>query len=112
MDNVIIQVFRHPVADNFVVSGGIWPNFELIQALSTSLLPTRLTKIQLKMKSLQWPQHFSHFKSMGNFLDAQGQLKGTATLMIRIFYNEKLYKAWISIPVSSKSVENGEVVAV
>ena len=24
--------------------------------------------------ALEWPQHFSHFKSMGIFRDAQGQL--------------------------------------
>ena len=27
---------------------------------------------QSKMKSLEWSQYFSHFKSMGIFLDAQG----------------------------------------
>ena len=26
------------------------------------------------MKALEWSQHFSHYKSMGIFLDAQGQL--------------------------------------
>ena len=31
-------------------------------------------KIQLKMKMLEWSQHFSHCKSMGIFPDAQGQL--------------------------------------
>ena len=28
----------------------------------------------LKTKALEWPQHFSHNKSMGIFPDAQGQL--------------------------------------
>ena len=32
-------------------------------------------------------------------------LKGTATLKISIFYKKELYKPWILIPVSSKSVE-------
>ena len=27
-----------------------------------------------KMKVLEWSQHFSHYKSMGIFQDAQGQL--------------------------------------
>ena len=27
-----------------------------------------------KMKVLEWSQHFSHYKSMGSFSDAQGQL--------------------------------------
>ena len=32
-------------------------------------------------------------------------LKGTATLMISMFYMKELYEPWILIPVSSKSVE-------
>ena len=30
--------------------------------------------IQSKMNALEWSQHFSHYKSMGIFPDAQGQL--------------------------------------
>ena len=32
-------------------------------------------------------------------------LKGTATLMISMFYMKEFYDPWILIPVSSKSVE-------
>ena len=38
------------------------------------LLSARMMKIHPKMKVLEWPQHFSHYKSMGIFPDAQGQL--------------------------------------
>ena len=38
------------------------------------LLPARMKKIHPKMKVLEWSQHFSHYKSMGIFPDAQGQL--------------------------------------
>ena len=38
------------------------------------LLRLRSKKIQPKMKVLEWSQHFSHYKSMGIFPDAQGQL--------------------------------------
>ena len=38
------------------------------------LLPTRMKMIHTKMKELEWSQHFSHYKSMGIFQDAQGQL--------------------------------------
>ena len=38
------------------------------------LLSARIKKIHLKMKVLEWSQHFSHYKSMGIFPDAQGQL--------------------------------------
>ena len=34
----------------------------------------RMKKIDLNMKALRWSQQFSHFKSMGKMLDAQGQL--------------------------------------
>ena len=38
------------------------------------LLSARMKKIHPKMKELEWSQHFSHYKSMGIFPDAQGQL--------------------------------------
>ena len=39
-----------------------------------SSLPARMKMIESKMKELEWSQHFSHYKSMGIFPDAQGQL--------------------------------------
>ena len=38
------------------------------------LLSARMKKIHQKMNVLEWSQHFSHYKSMGIFPDAQGQL--------------------------------------
>ena len=38
------------------------------------LLSLRMKKINPKMNILEWSQHFSHYKSMGIFLDAQRQL--------------------------------------
>ena len=38
------------------------------------LLSARIKKIHPKMKVLEWSQHFSHYKSMGIFPDAQGQV--------------------------------------
>ena len=38
------------------------------------LLPARMKKIHPKMKAPEWSQHFSPYKSMGIFQDAQGQL--------------------------------------
>ena len=46
-------------------------SFELLWLV---LLSARMKKIHPKMKVLQWSQHFSHYKSMGIFPDAQGQL--------------------------------------
>ena len=39
-----------------------------------SSLPTRMRMIELKMKELECSQDYSHYKSMGIFPDAQGQL--------------------------------------
>ena len=39
-----------------------------------SSIPARMKKIHLKMKALECSQDFSHYKSMGIFPDAQGQL--------------------------------------
>ena len=39
-----------------------------------SLLPARMRMIYSKMKELEWSQDFSHYKSMGIFQIAQGQL--------------------------------------
>ena len=36
-------------------------------------LSARMKKIHPKMKVLEWSLHFSHYKSMGIFPDAQGQ---------------------------------------
>ena len=49
-------------------------NLNSYELLWLVLLPTRIKKIHLKMKVLKWSQHFSHYKSMGIFSDAQGQL--------------------------------------
>ena len=50
------------------------PNSNLSELLRLVLLSANMKKIQLKMKVLEWSQHFSHYKSMGIFPDAQGQL--------------------------------------
>ena len=54
-----------------VVSSRNWNSSKLS---CMSLLPTRMKMIHTKMKELEWSQHFPHYKSMGIFQDAQGQL--------------------------------------
>ena len=44
------------------------------EILLVSMLPAKMKKIQSKVKALEWEQHFSHYKFMGIFQDAQGQL--------------------------------------
>ena len=57
--------------ESVVVSGRNSNSFKLS---CTSLSPARMKMIQSEMKELEWSQHFSHYKSIWIFLDAQGQL--------------------------------------
>ena len=54
-----------------MVSGRNWNSSELS---CMSLLLTGMKMIHTKMKDQEWSQHFSHYKSMVIFQDAQGQL--------------------------------------
>ena len=54
-----------------VVSGR---NLNTSKLSCMSSLPSRMRMIESKMKELACSQEFSHYKSMGIFPDAQGQL--------------------------------------
>ena len=54
-----------------VVSGR---NLKSSKLSCISSLSARMKMIQSKMNELEWSQHFYHYKSMGIFPDAQGQL--------------------------------------
>ena len=58
------------------VSNHLWNNFLWTSHAHRHPLRdwSRMKKIHPKMKVLEWSQHFSHYKSMGIFPDAQGQL--------------------------------------
>ena len=49
-------------------------NLNPFKLLWLTLLPARMKKIHWKMKVLEWSQGLSHYKSMGIFPNAQGQL--------------------------------------
>ena len=49
-------------------------NLNSFKLSSLSSLPARMRMIDSKMKELECSQDFSHYKSMGIFPDAQGQL--------------------------------------
>ena len=60
------------------------------------LFSARMKKIHLKMKVLEWSQHFSHYKSMGIFPEAQGQL--THKSLVRSCRISNLFKIlWLSL---------------
>ena len=65
--NIIYQFFRRARAGNSGVGGGIWPNFELIQAFMHVLLTCKNEVDQIKNKNLECSQDFSHYKSLGDF---------------------------------------------
>ena len=68
------------------------------------LLPTRMKLIHTKMKELEWSQDFSHYKSMGIFQDAQGQL--TRQSLVQSRPNSNLSEiSWLSsLPASMKKI--------
>ena len=47
---------------------------QFIQAFIVVLIVCKNEEDPFKMKELEWSQHFSHYKSMGIFPDAQGQV--------------------------------------
>ena len=51
------------------------------------LLSARLKKIHIKMKVLEWSQHFSHYKSVGIYTDAQVQLTYKSLVKSRRIFN-------------------------
>ena len=66
---------KHTRAANSTVRGRIWLKFEPIRDIIVVLVTCKNEEDPLKkIMALEWPQHFSHLKSMGIFPDAQGQL--------------------------------------
>ena len=56
------------------MSGLIQPKIELIQAFMPVLVTSNFDDDSIKNERASMETPFSHYKSMGNFLDAQGQL--------------------------------------
>ena len=70
-----------------------------------SSLPARMRMIDSKMKELECSQDFSHYKSMGIFPDAQGQLYNFAVLG-PIWPNFELVRDVIDVLVTCKYEED------
>ena len=62
------------MAANSIVSSPIWPKFELIQAFMPVLVTSNFDDDLIRNERASMETAFSHYKSMGNFLDAQRQL--------------------------------------
>ena len=86
-----------------VVSSQNWNSSKLY---CMSSLPTRMKTIHTKMKELECSQDFSHYKSMGIFPDAQGQL--TPLSLVESGPNSNLSEIlWLSLlPASMKKIRS------
>ena len=71
-----------------------------------SSLPARMRLIKSKMKELECSQDFSHYKSMGIFTDAQGQLTPQSLVRSgRISNSSEML--WMSLlPASMKKIRS------
>ena len=70
-----------------------------------SSIPARMKKIQLKMKALDCSQDFSHYKSIGIFSDAQGQLTPQSLVRSGRISNSSDILWMSSLPASMKALE-------
>ena len=70
------------------------------------LLSARIKRIHPKMKVLEWSQHFSHYKSVGIFPDAQRQLTRKSHVQsCRILNPFKIL--WVSLlPARIKKIQS------
>ena len=66
----------------------------------------KMIRSNMNELSLEWSQHFSHYKSMGIFQDAQGQL--TPQFLVESGPNSNLSEIlWLSsLPVSMKKIRS------
>ena len=71
-----------------------------------SSLPARMKKIQFKMKVLECSQDFSHYKSMGIFPDAQGQLTPQSTVRSGQISNSVETLWFSSLPAKMKKIRS------
>ena len=69
-----------------------------------SSLPARMRMINSKMKELECSQDFSHYKCMGIFPDAQGQL--TLPSLVRFWPNFELGRDVMDVLVTCKYEED------
>ena len=71
-----------------------------------SSLPARMRMIDSKMKKLECSQDFSHYKSMGIFPDAQGQLTLQSLVQSGRISNSSEMLWMFSLPASMKKIRS------
>ena len=85
------------------VSGRNLNSFELS---CMSSLPARMRMIDSKMKELECSQFFFHYKSMGIFPDAQGQLTPQSLVRSGRILNSSEMLCMFSLPASMKKIRS------
>ena len=86
-----------------VVSGR---NLNTSKLSCMSSLPARMRMIESKMKELECSQDFSHYKSMGIFPDAQGQLTLQSSVRSGRASNSSEMFLMFSLPASMKKIQS------
>ena len=81
-------------------------NFNSSKLSCMSSLPARMRMIDSKMKELECSQDFSHYKSMGIFPDAQGQLTPQSLVRSGQISNPSEMLWMFSLPVSMKKIQS------
>ena len=81
-------------------------NLNLSKLKCMSSLPARMRMIDLKMKALECSQNFSHYKSMGIFPDAQGQLTPQSFVRSGRISNSSEMLWMFSLPASMKKIQS------
>ena len=71
-----------------------------------SSLPARMRMIESKMKALEYSQDYSHYKSMGIFPDAQGQLTPQSLVRSGRISNSSDTLWMFSLPASMKKIRS------
>ena len=79
-------------------------NLNSSKLLCMSSLPARMRMIDSKMKELECSQDFSHYKSMGIFPDAQGQLTPQSLVRSGRILNSSEMLLMFSLPASMKKI--------
>ena len=98
--------FSYPQGQITGVCGGIWSKLYSSKLSCLSSLAARMRMIESKMKELEFSQDFSHYKSMGIFPDAQGQLTPQSLVRSGRISNSSEMLWMFSIPASMKKIRS------
>ena len=100
-----MSFFRCSRADISIVSGEIWPKFKLIQASIHVLDTCKNEENSMKNEVARVATHFSHYKSLGIFPDAQGQVT-LQSLIVSSRISNTSETLWLSsLPTRMKKIQ-------